>query len=85
MKVHGRRRLRPGEVDVLLEALGGGDSVLEGTFVEHVGGELGEAGVHAVLDLKANGTVAEEDEALKEGLGETGASGLLVHDGGTEL
>jgi len=75
----------PGEVDVLPQPLGRGDSVLERSFVEHVGGELGETGMHSVLDLKSNGTVSEDDESFEEGLGETGSSSLLVHDDGTEL
>lgn len=85
MKVHRRCRLRPREVDVLAQPLRRGDTVLERSFVEHVGGELGEARVHAVLDLETDRTVAEEDETLEEGLVETGAGGFLVHDGRAEL
>mgnify|MGYP001595410266 CR=1 FL=1 len=85
MKVHRRAGLRPGEVDVLPKSLRRRDSVLERALVEHVRGEFGEAGVHAVLDLEANRTVAEEDEAFEEGLGEAGAGGLLVHDRRAEL
>jgi hypothetical protein len=76
---------RPGEVDVLPDSLGSGDSVLERALVEHVGGELGEARVHSVLDLETDRSVAEHDETLEERLGETGSGGFLVHNDGSEL
>ena len=85
MEVHRRGRLRPREVYILLEALGSGHAVLKRALVEHVRWEFGEARVHTVLHLKADGTVAEEDEAFEEGLGETSPSSLLVHDRRTEL
>lgn len=85
MEVHGSRRLRPGEINVLLESFRCRDSVLKCPFVEHVGRELRKAGVHAVLDLESNGSIAEEDESLKEGLGKSCSGGFLVHDRGAEL
>ena len=41
--------------------------------------------MHAVLHLQPDRPVAEDDEALEEGLGETSARGLLIHDDGAEL
>ena len=41
--------------------------------------------MHAILDLKADGAVAENDEALEERLGEACASRFLVHDDWAEL
>ena len=41
--------------------------------------------MHAILDLKSNGSVSEDNEAFEEGLSETCASGFLVHDYGAKL
>jgi hypothetical protein len=76
---------RPGKVDVLAEPLWGGDSVLESALIKHVGGELGEARVHPVLNLKTYWPIAKDNETFKEGLRETRPGGLLVHDDGAEL
>ena len=45
--------VRPGEGDGAVGALGLGDAVLQRALIERVGGELTEAGVHAVLHLHA--------------------------------
>ncbi|KAJ7264918.1 hypothetical protein B0H12DRAFT_215232 [Mycena haematopus] len=82
---HGRVRHGPGEVDVLAQPLGGGDTVLKRALVEHVGREFGKTWMHAVLNLKSNGAVAQNDESLEERLCETGARRLLVHDDRAEL
>ncbi|RUS31225.1 hypothetical protein BC938DRAFT_478226 [Jimgerdemannia flammicorona] len=75
----------PGEVNVLAEPLLGGDAVLQGALVEHVTRELGKARVHAVLNLQANRPDAQDNETFEEGLAETRARGLLVHNDRTEL
>ena len=41
--------------------------------------------MHTVLHLETDGLVAQKDESLKERLGETGSSGFLAHDSGSEL
>jgi hypothetical protein len=74
---------RPWEIHVLPQTLRGRDTVLQSPFVEHIGREFRQARVHAVLDLQADGAVAEHNQALKERLSESGASGFLVHNHGT--
>lgn len=51
-----------------LAALRRGHAVLQRALVERVGGELGEARVHAVLRLQAHGAVAQHYEPLEERL-----------------
>ena len=45
---------RPREVDLALETLLNCDAILQGAVVEHIRWELRQAGMHAILDLKAN-------------------------------
>ena len=52
---------RPGEVDFAADALGHGDTVLERAFVEHVGGEFGQSGMHAILYLQSDGHNSKDD------------------------
>lgn len=85
MEEHWCTRLRPREIDILLQPLGRGDTVLEGTFVEHIRREFGQAGVHSILYLQTNGPVAEENEPFEERLSEASSGGLLAHDGGSQL
>lgn len=85
MEVHRSTRLRPREIDVLLQSFGRSHSILQSSFVKHVRGEFGKTGVHAILDLKTDGTIAEENQSFEEGLSQSSASGFLVHDGRSEL
>ena len=85
IKEHGCIGKGPWEVDILPEAFRSGDAVLKGTLVEHVGRELGEAGMHPVLDLQADRPVREKDEPFEKRLGKSGSCGFLVHDDGPEL
>ena len=41
--------------------------------------------MHAILHLQTDWTIAENNQALKQRLGETSSSSFLVHDDGTEL
>ena len=41
--------------------------------------------MHTVLDLEANGPIAENDETLEERLGKASSSSFLVHDDGSKL
>lgn len=78
-------RHRPGEIDILSQSLRSSDTVLQGSFVEHVARKFGETRVHAVLHLESYRTVSENDETFEQGLRETGLGCLLVHDDGSEL
>ena len=82
---HGRIRDRPREVDVLAEPFGRSNSVLQGSLVEHVGRELREARMHAVLHLQADGAIPENNKPLKERLRQASTCRLLVHNDWTEL
>lgn len=82
---HRRIGDRPGEVNVLAQALGSRHTVLECALIEHVAREFGQAGVHPVLNLKPDRSVAKDNEALKERLREAGAGSLLIHDDRSEL
>ena len=41
--------------------------------------------MHAILHLQTNWTVAENNQTLKQRLGEASTGSFLVHDDGTEL
>ena len=41
--------------------------------------------MHAILDIESNRGAAEDDQALKQRLIETGLGSFLVHDDGTQL
>lgn len=56
---HGLGRNWPGEVNCRLHPVGPGDSVLQRALVKAVGRELGQVGVHPVLDLEADGFHSE--------------------------
>lgn len=56
------------------------DPILQGPFVEDVGGECAESWMHAVLHLQADGSDPQDHQALKEGLGEPSFGCLLTHD-----
>ena len=73
----------PWEIHVLPQTLRSRDAILKSPLIEHIGREFRQAGMHAVLNLQANGTVAEHNQTLKKGLSEPGASGFLVHNDGT--
>mmetsp|Transcript_9039 Transcript_9039/g.36954 ORF Transcript_9039/g.36954 Transcript_9039/m.36954 type:complete len:402 (-) Transcript_9039:474-1679(-) len=75
----------PREVHLLAHTLAGPHAVLQATFVERVGRELGERRVHAVLDLEPDRADAHADAALEERLVEPRARGLLANDDRPEL
>ena len=47
------------------------NSVLKRSIIEQIGWELAQRGVHAVLDLQANGTDSQNHQAFKQGLRKT--------------
>jgi hypothetical protein len=56
---HGLGRNWPGEVDCRLHPVGPTDSILQRALIKAVGRELGQIGVHPVLDLEADGFHSE--------------------------
>jgi len=82
---HWRIRDGPWEVDILPQTLRSRDTVLKCAFVEHVGREVGQARVHSVLDLKADRSISQNNEAFEERLSETCTGSLLVHDDRSKL
>ena len=68
MEEHRHIFIGPREIDILAKSFGCRDSILQRSFVEHVGRKFRKARVHAVLDLKADGPIAKQDEALKQRL-----------------
>lgn len=61
------------------------DAVLQGAFIEDVGGEGTESWVHTILDLQADRPDPQHHQALKQGLGETCFGCLLTHHNRTQL
>lgn len=82
---HGGVGYRPREVNVLPQALGGCDSILQCPLVEHVGREFREARVHAILHLKTYRPVTEDNKAFEERLCQSSAGRFLVHNDRSEL
>lgn len=82
---HGSFGNGPRKVDILSDSLGSGDTVLKRTFVKHVGRELGQAGVHSILNSESNRAVAQDDESFEKRLGKTSSRSLFVHDDRSKL
>lgn len=61
------------------------DAILQGAFIEDVGGEGTERWVHTVLDLQADRSDPQHHQAFKQGLGEAGFGCLLTHHNRTQL
>lgn len=80
MKVHRSHWLRPREIDVLPQPLGSGNTILQSSFIEHVGREFGETRVHSVLDLETDWSIPEEDQSFEKGLVQAGFGSFLIHD-----
>eukprot|EP00961_Rhodomonas_salina_P161244 2170772-Rhodomonas_salina.2 len=76
---HRLRRHWPRELERRALALRVRHSVLERALVEGVGRELGERGVHAVLDLEAHGLHAQGHQALEQRLLQTRLGRFLAH------
>lgn len=55
------------------------NSILQGAFVEDVGREGGEGGVHAVLHLQPDWADPQHHQALKQRLGQACSRCLLAH------
>mmetsp|Transcript_9688 Transcript_9688/g.34555 ORF Transcript_9688/g.34555 Transcript_9688/m.34555 type:complete len:333 (-) Transcript_9688:1814-2812(-) len=85
---HRHRPARPREVPPLLVPelpVPGRDPVLQRALVPGVRGELGERGVHPVLDLEALRPNPERHEPLEEALAQPGLLRPLFHHYGAEL
>ena len=61
------------------------DPVLQRALIEEVGGELGEGGMHPVLNLQSERSNAKHNQPLEQGLAEAPRGCLLAHDHGPKL
>lgn len=55
------------------------DSILQRAFIENVGGEGTEGWVHTVLNLQTDWTNPQNNQTLKQRLGQTCFSSLFTH------
>ena len=58
----------PREIYVLSEALRSSDTILQSSLIEHIRRELRKAGMHSVLNLKADRAVPKYNKPLEERL-----------------
>ncbi len=52
-------------------ALTNSDSILQGSIIKQVGGELAQGRVHTILDLQTNGADSKNNQTFKQGLRQT--------------
>ena len=76
---------RPGEVKVLQDAVLLGDTVLQRAFVERQRGKVTQARMHAILNLKSNGSNTKADKPFEKALIKTCLSSFLAHNDGSKL
>ena len=80
MEHHGALGGGPGECQAGQGALRLGHPILQGALIEGVGGELGQARVHAVLHSQSVGANAQQHQALEQRLGQA-TLGCLRYQG----